>query len=184
MARRPSGPDQDPLNMPELKHALQAVDAEITMYTLANSDVTISMRDWREAWRFVISCYTQKLAQVVFGREVLARSTVDRPRPGKTLLDRIRLNAVVDEVYRKFPDATRHEIENAIKVKCRNEAERERQGHGPNLGGAEAALPIQDRAIPTENDEKNDQLHYPSSPSSSSTSSYFTAKTDFSQPPF
>lgn len=67
----------------------------VYQYTLADCDVKISMRDWRRAYKYTISCYTQKLAKVLFGNEVLARSTVVRLKPGKTLLDNTKVEAII-----------------------------------------------------------------------------------------
>ncbi|XDV23431.1 hypothetical protein PO909_028009 [Leuciscus waleckii] len=94
------------------------------MISLCDSDVKIPKRVYDRLNKSRASLFTQELATVLFGREILARCTLTGKSgtQSKDQLDPHKVQALIDTVIKQFPTTTVSEVRALIRRKCNNEA--------------------------------------------------------------
>ncbi|XP_030220373.1 uncharacterized protein LOC115549366 isoform X4 [Gadus morhua] len=95
------------------------------MISLGNKGVQVSKTCFRRLNRTRMSLFTQDLAVLLFGRDVLASSTLTG-KPGltgtaKEQLNPEKLSALVDTVIAEFPGTNVSDVRAVIRRKCNNE---------------------------------------------------------------
>ncbi|KAG7336440.1 hypothetical protein KOW79_001133 [Hemibagrus wyckioides] len=69
-----------------------------------------------------MSEFTQELAVIIFGRKVLATSSLTGKKTNKTPLDSIKVNALIDAVIARFQGTTPSQVRALLRQKCNNES--------------------------------------------------------------
>ncbi|XP_041853083.1 uncharacterized protein LOC121647589 isoform X2 [Melanotaenia boesemani] len=95
------------------------------MISLGNTGVQISKNCFLRLNRTRMSLFTQDLAVLIFGRDVLASSTLTgKPGPTGTAKEQLnpeKLSALVDTVIAEFPGTNVSDVRAVIRRKCNNE---------------------------------------------------------------
>ncbi|KAK7891487.1 hypothetical protein WMY93_023450 [Mugilogobius chulae] len=95
------------------------------MISLGNTGVQVSKSCFRRLNRSRMSLFTQNLAVLIFGRDVLASSTLTgKSGPTGTAKEQLhpeKLNALVDTVIAEFPGTNVSDVRAVIRRKCNNE---------------------------------------------------------------
>ncbi|XP_049447571.1 uncharacterized protein LOC125898013 isoform X2 [Epinephelus fuscoguttatus] len=95
------------------------------MISLGNTGVQVSKICFQRLNRTRMSLFTQDLAVLIFGRDVLASSTLTgKPGPTGTAKEQLnpeKLSALVDTVIAEFPGTNVSDVRAVIRRKCNNE---------------------------------------------------------------
>ncbi|XP_042620235.1 uncharacterized protein LOC109075358 isoform X1 [Cyprinus carpio] len=92
------------------------------MISLGNMAVQVNKTCFRRLNRSRMSLFTQELAVLLFGREVLGSSSLTGNRSQKERLNPEKMNALIDTVISEFPGTSQSEVRAVIRRKCNNES--------------------------------------------------------------
>nr|XP_055069807.1 uncharacterized protein LOC129450816 [Misgurnus anguillicaudatus] len=109
-----------PASSSEVQHA-EVVSPPAEMMSLGEG-ITIPKKTFERLSKTKMSVFTQELAVVMFGHDVLATSTLTGKKTMKTALDSIKVNALIDAVIARFQGTTPSQVRAVLRQKCNNES--------------------------------------------------------------